>query len=154
MRLVEKFFIVIFILWHISTTSSSVSRLKKWKKSLFWGKNKELLVLFVSIWNLINLPEKTNILQCGPKSPTYLLISFTLSQSNDLALLKLDKSPIMNDNVGVACLPEAGDGPTPSTQCYISGWGNLYSNVPSDTFFPCSSQTPSGRSYKVGSGRS
>lgn len=51
------------------------------------------------------------------------------SPSNDLALLKLDKSPIMNDSVGVACLPEAGEIPAHGTPCYISGWGNLYSNV-------------------------
>lgn len=49
--------------------------------------------------------------------------------SNDLALLKLDKSPIMTDSVGVACLPEAGEILPPGTDCYISGWGNLYSEV-------------------------
>lgn len=52
-----------------------------------------------------------------------------LSPSNDLALLKLDKSPIMTDSVGVACLPEAGELLPPGTACYISGWGNLYSKV-------------------------
>lgn len=52
-----------------------------------------------------------------------------LSPSNDLALLKLDKSPIMTDSVGVACLPEAGEILPPGTACYISGWGNLYSKV-------------------------
>lgn len=35
----------------------------------------------------------------------------------------------MNDNVGVACLPAAGEILTHGTSCYISGWGNLYSNV-------------------------
>lgn len=49
---------------------------------------------------------------------------------NDLALLKLDKSPIMNDSVGVACLPAAGEILAHGTPCYLSGWGNLYSNVP------------------------
>lgn len=52
-----------------------------------------------------------------------------LPPSNDLALLKLDKSPIMTDSVGVACLPEAGEILPPGTDCYISGWGNLYSKV-------------------------
>lgn len=49
---------------------------------------------------------------------------------NDLALLKLDKSPIMSDSVGVACLPAAGEILAHGTPCYLSGWGNLYSNVP------------------------
>ncbi|KAA8589680.1 hypothetical protein FQN60_013045, partial [Etheostoma spectabile] len=53
-----------------------------------------------------------------------------VAAGNDLALLKLDKSPIMNDNVGVACLPEAGEIPTHGTACYISGWGNLYTHGP------------------------
>lgn len=57
------------------------------------------------------------------------LMSNVSSHRNDLALLKLDKSPIMNGSVGVACLPEAGEIPTHGTPCYISGWGNLYSNV-------------------------
>lgn len=52
-----------------------------------------------------------------------------LSPSNDLALLKLDKSPIMTDSVGVACLPEAGETLAPGSACYISGWGNLYSKT-------------------------
>lgn len=55
--------------------------------------------------------------------------SLGFSHRNDLALLKLDKSPIMSDSVGVACLPEAGEIPAHGTPCYISGWGNLYSNV-------------------------
>lgn len=58
-----------------------------------------------------------------------LLFNVCLSPSNDLALLKLDKSPIMTDSVGVACLPEAGEMLPPGTACYISGWGDLYSKV-------------------------
>lgn len=46
-----------------------------------------------------------------------------------MAMLKLDKSPIMNDNVQAACLPEAGHIPAHDEQCYISGWGNLYSKT-------------------------
>lgn len=56
-------------------------------------------------------------------------VKVCLSPSNDLALLKLDKSPIMTDSVGVACLPEAGETLAPGTACYISGWGNLYSKT-------------------------
>ncbi|XP_028299404.1 proproteinase E-like isoform X2 [Gouania willdenowi] len=53
-----------------------------------------------------------------------------VADGNDLALLKLDKSPIMNDSVGVACLPRAGEIPPHGSQCYISGWGNLYTHGP------------------------
>ncbi|TMS20876.1 Sodium-dependent phosphate transport protein 2B [Larimichthys crocea] len=53
-----------------------------------------------------------------------------VADGNDLALLKLDKSPIMSDSVGVACLPEAGEIPAHGTPCYISGWGNLYTHGP------------------------
>lgn len=45
-----------------------------------------------------------------------------------MALLKLDKSPIMSDSVGPACIPEAGEILAHGTPCFISGWGNLYSN--------------------------
>lgn len=58
---------------------------------------------------------------------TYNVVVFF--HSNDLALLKLDKSPVMNDSVGVACLPEAEEILAHGTPCYISGWGNLYSNA-------------------------
>ncbi|XP_049911748.1 chymotrypsin-like elastase family member 3B isoform X1 [Epinephelus moara] len=53
-----------------------------------------------------------------------------VADGNDLALLKLDKSPIMNDSVSVACLPEAGEILAHGTPCYISGWGNLYTHGP------------------------
>ncbi|XP_074524387.1 proproteinase E-like [Halichoeres trimaculatus] len=53
-----------------------------------------------------------------------------IARGNDMALLKLDKSPIMSDSVSVACLPEAGEIPAHGAQCYISGWGNLYSHGP------------------------
>ena len=46
-----------------------------------------------------------------------------------MALLKLDKSPIMSENIQAACLPEAGEIPAHDEPCYISGWGNLYSNI-------------------------
>ncbi|XP_076014517.1 chymotrypsin-like elastase family member 3B [Genypterus blacodes] len=53
-----------------------------------------------------------------------------VADGNDIALLKLDKSPIMNENVGVACLPKAGEIPRHGAPCYISGWGNLYTHGP------------------------
>ncbi|XP_063056340.1 chymotrypsin-like elastase family member 3B [Engraulis encrasicolus] len=49
---------------------------------------------------------------------------------NDMALLKLDKAPIMNDSVQEACLPQAGEIPAHNQPCYISGWGNLYTHGP------------------------
>ncbi|NP_001134836.1 Proproteinase E precursor [Salmo salar] len=53
-----------------------------------------------------------------------------VAAGNDLALLKLDKAPIMNENVGLACLPEAGEIPAHGDACFISGWGNLYTHGP------------------------
>merc|ERR1712212_1462454 len=53
-----------------------------------------------------------------------------VSNGNDLALLKLDKAPIMTDSVGLACLPEAGEMLAHGTACYVSGWGRLYTNGP------------------------
>ncbi|KAK5870438.1 hypothetical protein PBY51_025071 [Eleginops maclovinus] len=53
-----------------------------------------------------------------------------VARGNDMALLKLVKSPIMNDSVGVACLPPAGEILPHGTPCYISGWGNLYTHGP------------------------
>ncbi|XP_054585994.1 chymotrypsin-like elastase family member 3B [Nothobranchius furzeri] len=53
-----------------------------------------------------------------------------VANGNDLALLKLDKSPILNDSVGVACLPAAGEILAHETPCFITGWGNLYTHGP------------------------
>uniref|UniRef100_A0A8C6LVU6 chymotrypsin n=1 Tax=Nothobranchius furzeri TaxID=105023 RepID=A0A8C6LVU6_NOTFU len=58
-----------------------------------------------------------------------------VANGNDLALLKLDKSPILNDSVGVACLPAAGEILAHETPCFITGWGNLYSNVTDSSLF-------------------
>lgn len=66
---------------------------------------------------------------------------------NDLALLKLDKSPIMTDSVGVACLPAAGEILAHGTPCYLSGWGNLYSNV--SVSLSLSTLTPAQHSWVV-----
>ncbi|XP_062306929.1 chymotrypsin-like elastase family member 3B [Osmerus eperlanus] len=49
---------------------------------------------------------------------------------NDLALLKLDKAPAMTEQVGVACIPEAGEIPAHAAPCFITGWGNLYTHGP------------------------
>uniref|UniRef100_A0A672I1C9 Proproteinase E-like n=1 Tax=Salarias fasciatus TaxID=181472 RepID=A0A672I1C9_SALFA len=53
-----------------------------------------------------------------------------VADGNDLALLKLDKSPVMNDSVALACLPPDGEILPHGTACYISGWGNLYTHGP------------------------
>ncbi|KAK5931435.1 hypothetical protein CgunFtcFv8_027583 [Champsocephalus gunnari] len=53
-----------------------------------------------------------------------------VARGNDLALLKLDKSPVLSDSVGPACLPPPGETPPHGTPCYISGWGNLYTHGP------------------------
>lgn len=66
---------------------------------------------------------------CHPVKQFHSKHRWFLFLRNDLALLKLDKSPIMNDSVAVACLPAAGEILAHGTPCYLSGWGNLYSNV-------------------------
>ncbi|KAJ0065321.1 hypothetical protein NL108_007047, partial [Boleophthalmus pectinirostris] len=53
-----------------------------------------------------------------------------VARGNDMALLKLDKSPIMTDSVSPACLPEEGEIMAHGTPCFISGWGNLYTHGP------------------------
>ena len=56
--------------------------------------------------------------------------SGALTPRNDIALLKLDKSPALDSgSVGPACLPGAGEVLTHGAACYLSGWGNLYSKT-------------------------
>lgn len=45
---------------------------------------------------------------------------------NDIALLKLENSAVINDKVQVACLPEHGATLAHNQACYITGWGRLY----------------------------
>uniref|UniRef100_A0A4W4E375 Peptidase S1 domain-containing protein n=1 Tax=Electrophorus electricus TaxID=8005 RepID=A0A4W4E375_ELEEL len=49
---------------------------------------------------------------------------------NDIALLKLDKAPVLNGSVQMACIPPAGEILPHATPCYVSGWGNLYTHGP------------------------
>ncbi|XP_069467054.1 proproteinase E-like [Ambystoma mexicanum] len=53
-----------------------------------------------------------------------------LSCGNDLALMKLSKSAVLNDKVKLGCLPPAGQLLTNNYPCYISGWGRLYTGGP------------------------
>ena len=55
--------------------------------------------------------------------------SGVLTPRSDMALLKLDKSPILDKSVGLACLPGAGEVLSHGAACYLSGWGNLYSKT-------------------------
>ncbi|MGH0129130.1 UNVERIFIED_CONTAM: hypothetical protein FKN15_038377 [Acipenser sinensis] len=50
--------------------------------------------------------------------------------SNDIALIKLERSAIINDKVQLACLPAPGAVLPNNYSCYISGWGRLYTNGP------------------------
>ena len=52
-----------------------------------------------------------------------------LTPRSDMALLKLDKSPVLDASVGPACLPGAGEVLSHGAACYLSGWGNLYSKT-------------------------
>ncbi|KAK6491819.1 proproteinase E-like [Huso huso] len=49
---------------------------------------------------------------------------------NDIALIKLERSAIINDKVQPACLPAPGAVLPNNYSCYISGWGRLYTNGP------------------------
>ncbi|KAK5889110.1 hypothetical protein CesoFtcFv8_015142 [Champsocephalus esox] len=52
---------------------------------------------------------------------------------NDIALLKLEKSAVINDKVQPACLPQHGATLAHNQPCYVTGWGRLYSGGPSAT---------------------
>jgi len=52
--------------------------------------------------------------------------------NNDFIILKLKSALTFNENVGPACLPEAGYAPETSGQtCFVSGWGTLQSGAQS-----------------------
>ncbi|XP_069467053.1 proproteinase E-like [Ambystoma mexicanum] len=53
------------------------------------------------------------------------------SCGNDLALMKLSKSAVLNDKVKLGCLPPAGQLLANKYPCYITGWGRLYTGGPS-----------------------
>ncbi|KAJ4937053.1 hypothetical protein JOQ06_001637 [Pogonophryne albipinna] len=56
-----------------------------------------------------------------------------VSCGNDIALLKLEKSAVINDKVQPACLPQHGATLAHNQPCYVTGWGRLYSGGPSAT---------------------
>ncbi|KAM8850640.1 proproteinase E-like isoform 2-T2 [Spinachia spinachia] len=56
-----------------------------------------------------------------------------VSCGNDIALLKLEKSAVLNDKVQPACLPERGAALAHNQPCYVTGWGRLYSGGPRAT---------------------
>ncbi|EDO49948.1 predicted protein, partial [Nematostella vectensis] len=47
--------------------------------------------------------------------------------AHDIALLKLEKSATVNNNVHTVCLPFNGPAPSDCTHCWITGWGHLAS---------------------------
>nr|XP_061835810.1 proproteinase E-like [Nerophis lumbriciformis] len=53
-----------------------------------------------------------------------------VSCGNDIALLKLEQSAVINDKVQLACLPKQGDTLAHNQSCYVIGWGRLYSGGP------------------------
>uniref|UniRef100_A0A3B4V9K6 Chymotrypsin-like elastase family member 3B n=1 Tax=Seriola dumerili TaxID=41447 RepID=A0A3B4V9K6_SERDU len=46
-----------------------------------------------------------------------------VSCGNDIALLKLEKSAVINDKVQLACLPQPGATLAHNQPCYVTGWG-------------------------------
>ncbi|CAL8310408.1 unnamed protein product [Lota lota] len=53
-----------------------------------------------------------------------------VARGSDMALLKLDKSPVLHWSVGPVCLPGAGEVLSHGAPCFLSGWGNLYTHGP------------------------
>lgn len=51
---------------------------------------------------------------------------FILLCRNDIALLKLEKSAVINDKVQLACLPQNGVSLAHNQPCHVTGWGRLY----------------------------
>lgn len=51
---------------------------------------------------------------------------YTLLCRNDIALLKLENSAVINDKVQLACLPEEGATLAHNQTCFVTGWGRLY----------------------------
>uniref|UniRef100_A0A3B5BAL9 Proproteinase E-like n=1 Tax=Stegastes partitus TaxID=144197 RepID=A0A3B5BAL9_9TELE len=56
-----------------------------------------------------------------------------VSCGNDIALLKLEKSAVINDKVQLACLPQQDAALSHNQPCYVTGWGRLYSGGPAAT---------------------
>lgn len=52
-------------------------------------------------------------------------LCFLLLCRNDIALLKLEKSAVINDKVQPACLPQHGATLAHNQPCYVTGWGRL-----------------------------
>uniref|UniRef100_A0A672JA80 Chymotrypsin-like elastase family member 3B n=1 Tax=Salarias fasciatus TaxID=181472 RepID=A0A672JA80_SALFA len=53
-----------------------------------------------------------------------------VSCGNDIALLRLERSAVVNDKVQLACLPQHGAALTHNQPCYVTGWGRLSSGGP------------------------
>ncbi|XP_018430578.1 PREDICTED: chymotrypsin-like elastase family member 3B, partial [Nanorana parkeri] len=51
--------------------------------------------------------------------------SSSVSNGNDIALIKLSRVALLTDEVQLACLPPAGELLPNQHPCYISGWGRL-----------------------------
>ncbi|XP_066428704.1 chymotrypsin-like elastase family member 3B [Eleutherodactylus coqui] len=51
--------------------------------------------------------------------------SSSVSNGNDIALIKLSQIAFLNDAVQLGCLPASGDVLPNNYPCYISGWGRL-----------------------------
>lgn len=105
-----------------TTTVFPVGELSFW--SLFsrirnYGENTS----FANInWNCRRKSWRLKALQ----SLTKWINGFVLLCRNDIALLKLEKSAVVNDKVQPACLPQHGASPSHNQLCYITGWGRLY----------------------------
>lgn len=55
------------------------------------------------------------------------VISWFLSHSNDIALIKLSTPVQKSDSIMPACLPTSGEILPHNSPCYVTGWGRLWS---------------------------
>ena len=51
---------------------------------------------------------------------------------DDIIILKLRDGLTFSENIQPICLPSVQFDPKEGTQCYVSGWGNIYGSIPSN----------------------
>lgn len=57
----------------------------------------------------------------------------TKTNDNDIALVKLQSSPYLNQRVRAACFPSLNTKFGPNDECYVTGWGSLKHHGPLPT---------------------
>ncbi|XP_074788708.1 acrosin-like [Athene noctua] len=83
----------------------------------------------ITMWRVVI--GATQLTQLGPEAQVRnikrLLVHehySSISESNDIALLELDRPVQCSDSVQLACVPDASLRVSQLTTCYVSGWGS------------------------------